>query len=335
MQPISYETPDRATVAIAAARQPDSLFVAGGTTVFDLMKLNVLRAKHLVDVTRLDMPALHSMKVSADTIWLGAMVRMADLATHAEIKAICPMIAQSLDLGASQQIRNMARLGGNVLQRTRCAYYREPSFAQCNRRNPGSGCAARDGHNRQHAVLGASNACIAVYPGDFPQTLIALDATVHTLASGAKVREFPFAQLHRLPGARPDIETVLQPGELIVGFSIRRGAWMRRSLYLKIRDRQSYAFALSSAAVALELTQQGIVNEARIALGGVATVPWRAHEAEAVLKASLFSEDVARRAARAAFQDATVHSDNAYKLPLGEQTLVRALLSAAALEVSV
>jgi xanthine dehydrogenase YagS FAD-binding subunit len=195
------------TEAIAAALQPQTLFVAGGTTVFDLMKLDVLRASDLVDVTRLDMPQLQAIEVTAEAIWLGAMVRMADLAAHAEIQATCPMIAQSLDLGASQQIRNMARLGGNVLQRTRCAYYREPSFAECNRRNPESGCAALAGYNRQHAVLGISEACIAIYPGDFPQALIALDASVHTLASGGKRRAFPFAQLHRLPGTRPDIET--------------------------------------------------------------------------------------------------------------------------------
>jgi len=334
MQPFVYERPGRATAAIEAAVQPGAMFVAGGTTVFDLLKLNVLQAQRLVDIARLDMPQLHAIDVSATAIRLGALVRMADVATHGEIRAICPLIPQSLDLGASQQIRNMARLGGNVLQRTRCAYYREPSFAQCNRRNPGSGCAALEGHNRQHAVLGTSDACIAVYPGDFPQALVALDANVHTLGRGGKVRHIPFAELHRRPAHRPELETVLEQGELITGFTIPRGAWMRRSLYLKIRDRQSYAFALSSAAVALELTADGAVREARIALGGVATIPWRAKAAEAALKNKPMTEALAHQAAEQAFEGAVARSHNAFKIPLGKQTLVRALMSAAAMEVS-
>ncbi|PZP51004.1 MAG: FAD-binding molybdopterin dehydrogenase [Agrobacterium fabrum] len=333
MRPITYEKPETLEAAILALGRPDSLFVAGGTTVFDLMKVNVLKAGHLVDVTRLGDPRLSAIEISDTAIRVGALVRMADLAAHPEIRSICPLIPQSLDLGASEQIRNMARLGGNVLQRTRCTYFRDPSFGACNKRNPGSGCVALDGHNRQHAILGTSEACIAIYPGDFPQALAALDARVETIGRQGRMRTIPFTDLHRLPGVTPHVETVLERDELITGFVIPRGPWMRRSLYLKIRDRQSYAFALASAAVALDLAADGTVREARIGLGGVATVPWRAREAEAALKGSILTEENAHRAAEAAFAGAVAHSHNHYKIPLGKQTLVRALLAAAMMEI--
>ncbi|MCR6502930.1 xanthine dehydrogenase family protein subunit M [Shinella sp. CPCC 101442] len=333
MQPITYERPETVEAAVRALGRPETLFVAGGTTVFDLMKVNVLKASHLVDVTRLRDPRLSAIEVSDTAIRLGALVRMADLAAHPGIRAICPLIPLSLDLGASEQIRNMARLGGNVLQRTRCAYFRDTSFEACNKRNPGSGCAALDGHNRQHAILGTSTACIAIYPGDFPQVLAAVDAQVEIAGRQGKPRTIPFTDLHRLPGETPDVETVLKRDELITGFLIPRGPWLRRSLYLKIRDRQSYAFALASAAVALDLAPDGTVREARVGLGGVATVPWRAREAEAALKGNALTEAIAHRAAEAAFAGAVTRSHNHYKIPLGKQTLVRALLGAAAMEV--
>lgn len=333
MQPIFHEVPLTTEAAVRALDQPDALFLAGGTTLFDLMKIDVVRAGRLVDITRLQEPRLSVIEVTDKAIRLGALARMADVAAHAGIKAICPLIPQSLDLGASQQIRNMARLGGNVLQRTRCAYFRDVSFAQCNKRSPGSGCAALDGHNRQHAVLGANEACIAVYPGDFPQALAALDATVETVGRHGRTRSIRFTELHRPPGSTPQIETVLDRDELITGFVIPRGPWMMRSLYLKIRDRESYAFALASAAVALDVADDGIVREARIGLGGVATTPWRSHDAEAVLKGRRLTEDVARQAAEAAFAPAVARSHNRYKIPLGKQTLVRALLGASAMEI--
>ena len=224
----------------------------------------------------------------------------------------------------------MASLGGNILQRTRCNYFRDTAWAACNKRNPGSGCAALDGINRQHAVLGASANCIALYPGDFAQALIALDATLSVTGSSG-TRSIPFATLHRQPGDTPHIETTLAPGDLITDITVPAGPWTRRSLYMKIRDRQSYEFALASAAVALHL-DGGIVRQARIALGGVATVPWRAKEAEAALVGKAIDEQSATKAAAIAFAGAKPREHNAYKVALGKQTIVRALLQAATLE---
>jgi xanthine dehydrogenase YagS FAD-binding subunit len=235
-----------------------------------------------------------------------------------------------LRLAASAQLRNMATLGGNVLQRTRCPYFRDTSWTACNKRDPGSGCTALDGLNRQHAILGGSPDCIATYPGDFAQSLIALDATV-TVAGSSGVRTIPFAALHRVPGATPNVETALAPGDLITGFNVPAGPWTRRSLYLKIRDRQSYEFALTSAAVAIDMVGPK-VREARIALGGVATIPWRSREAEDVLAGKTLTEAVAEAAARAAFAHARPRVHNAFKIALGQSTLVRALLQAAELE---
>jgi xanthine dehydrogenase YagS FAD-binding subunit len=241
------------------------------------------------------------------------------------------VVAQALELAASPQLRNMASLGGNVLQRTRCPYFRDVSWRACNKREPGSGCAAREGFNRMHAVLGVSDACIAAYPGDFAQALSALDAAVETIGPKGR-RTLPFAELHRAPGDRPDLETTLEPGELIAGFVLPAAPWTRRSLYLKVRDRESYAFAMASAAVALDLDGE-TVREARIALGGVAAVPWRAREAEAALAGQRLDEAAAQAAAQAAFADARKFEHNAFKVPLGERTLVRALLAAAELEI--
>jgi xanthine dehydrogenase YagS FAD-binding subunit len=333
VQPIVYEKPLTADAAVRSLVHPDAVIVAGGTTLFDLMKLNAVQFGRLVDITRLQDPRFGVVEINATSIRLGALARMADVAVHPMVVAVCPLISQSLKLGASQQIRNMARLGGNVLQRTRCPYFRDVSFKQCNKRNPGSGCAALDGFNRQHAVLGTSGACISAYPGDFPQALAALDARVETIGRRGRTRSIRFTELHRPPGTTPHIETVLERDELITGFVIPRGPWMKRSLYLKIRDRESYAFALASAAVALDLTTEGIVREARIALGGVATTPWRARDAEAVLKNRHLTDNVAEQAADVAFAHAIARSHNHFKTPLGKQTLVRALLTAAAMEV--
>src|SRR4029077_4358847 len=196
--------------------------------------------------------------------------------------------AQPLKLGASQQIRNMASLGGNVLQRTRCPYFRDVSYRECNKRSPGSGCAALDGFNRSHAILGTSDQCIASYPGDFAQALIAMDATVD-IAGARGTRNIPFASLHRRPGDAPDIESTLRPGEVLSSFFVPTAGWKGRALFLKVRDRESYEFALASAAVALDLNN-GRVRDARIALGGVATVPWRATPAEAALKGKILDD---------------------------------------------
>jgi xanthine dehydrogenase YagS FAD-binding subunit len=256
---------------------------------------------------------------------------MSQAANHPVLRRDFPVIVQSLELAASPQLRNMASLAGNVLQRTRCPYFRDVSYTNCNKRLPGSGCAALEGVNRQHAVLGTSEACIATYPGDFAQALIALDATVE-IGGAEGTRVIPFASLHQTPGVKPQIETILAPGELITAFEIPAAPWTRRSLYLKIRDRESYEFALASAAVALDLAG-GRVREAHIALGGVATVPWRAKEAEVALQGKAIDDASAKSAADAAFAHADPREHNAFKVELGKRTLMRALRQAAVLEI--
>jgi xanthine dehydrogenase YagS FAD-binding subunit len=339
MRPFLYQRPANTFEAIELAAAdgdgaPPTLapgqFLAGGTTLLDLMKLDVMRPERLIDIGTGE-AAAGRIERRGDSLFLGALATMADAADHPQIRQNYPVVAQSLDLAASPQLRNMATLGGNVLQRTRCSYFRDTSWAACNKRNPGSGCVAIGGVNRKHAVLGASEHCIAAYPGDFAQALVALDAAVEIVGPGG-LRVLPFERLHRAPGDTPHIETVLRPGELITGFHLPVAPWTRRSLYLKIRDRQSYEFALASAAVALDLDGSA-VNSARIALGGVATKPWRAREAEAALRGRALDEAAARQAADAAFAAATTHGGNDYKPELGKRTLVRALLQAAQLSI--
>jgi len=302
--------------------------LAGGTTLIDLMKLDVMRPGTIVDINPLA-PRWSQINVADGHLQLGALARMCDVAADPEVQHSYPLVADSLKLAASAQLRNMATLGGNVLQRTRCSYFRDVSYANCNKRKAGSGCAAIDGVNRAHAVLGTSEQCIATYPGDFAQALIALDAAVE-ITGKSGVRSLPFDQLHKQPGNSPQIETILAPGELISAFRIP-GQWPR-SVYLKARDRQSYEFALASAAVALDV-QDGIVRDARVALGGVATVPWRAREAEALLKGQKFDENLASRAAEAAFAGGKPRRHNAFKIALGQRVVARALHQAAAMEV--
>ena len=327
MRPFAYDRAASAQEAVRAAAQHSAQFIAGGTTLLDLMKLDVMRPDRLVDISGIGEDLIES---TPQGLRLGGLVRMADAADHEDIRQDYPMVAQSLDLAASQQLRNMARLGGNLLQRTRCPYFRDTSWSECNKRIPGSGCAAIQGINRQHAVLGTSDACIATYPGDFAQALIALDATLDIVGPDGP-RTMPVAELHRLPDAQPHLETRLEPGEIVTAIEVPAGPWTRRSLYLKIRDRESYAFALAAAAVALDLAD-GAVREARIALGGVATVPWRARAAEAVLKGRPLDEAAAQEAAEAAFASARPQRHNAFKIDLGRRTLVRALLQAATME---
>jgi xanthine dehydrogenase YagS FAD-binding subunit len=339
MQPFVFEraeSPASAVRAAAAGRGSSPLvsptqYLAGGTTLLDLMKLDVMRPQTVVDINALGAGAVGRIEATPDGLRLGALVRMADAADHPAIRRDCPMIAQSLQLAASQQIRNMASLGGNVLQRTRCTYFRDVSYQACNKRTPGSGCAAMDGFNRDHAVLGTSDSCIAAYPGDFAQALIALDARVEIIGAGGS-RTIPFATLHRRPAEAPDIETMLRPGDMIAGFRIALAPWMRRSLYLKVRDRASYEFALASAAVALEL-RDGQVTQVRIALGGVATVPWRAKEAEEALRGQPINDQTLQGAAQSAFATARTHAHNAYKVTLGQRTLIRALREAATMQI--
>jgi len=338
MRPFTYQRADDASSAVralaAAAANNTPLTeaeiqpLAGGTTLLDLMKLDVMRPRGIVDISPLA-SAWSAISTENGGLRLGALARMSDVAANADVQQHYPAIADSLKLAASPQLRNMATLGGNVLQRTRCTYFRDVSYEACNKRNPGSGCAAMEGFNRTHAVLGASDRCIATYPGDFAQALIALDATVE-ISGKAGTRTMAFADLHKAPGATPQIETTLSPGELISGFSIA-GRWPR-SVYLKARDRQSYEFALASAAVALDVAD-GTVRDARVALGGVATMPWRAREAEALIKGQKFDDELAQRVAEAAFSGATAKRHNEFKIALGKRVVARALHQAATMEI--
>jgi len=323
MQPFNYS---RDLNDISADR--GMRFLAGGTTLLDLMKLEVETPKLVIDINRNE--KLRRIDIGDDAVRFGALVTMAEAADHPEISRRYPIIAQSLALAASAQIRNMATLAGNLLQRTRCMYFRDISYEACNKRKPGSGCSALHGVNRIHAVLGTNDNCIATYPGDFAQAMIALDASVETQGVEGR-REIPISELHRPLADRPDLETVLEPGEMIEVIKVPH-ADFRRSLYLKIRDRASYEFAIASAAVALDLTE-GSVRDARIALGGVAYRPWRARDAEDVLRGKPFNEDQTQRAAEVAFAAARPQRHNAFKVELGKQTLIRALIEARDMEV--
>jgi xanthine dehydrogenase YagS FAD-binding subunit len=342
MRPFSYirsdTTADALRAALAGAEgdgrptaAPESQFLAGGTNLVDMMKLDVVRPARLVDINGLPRDRFATIESTDAGLRLGALVRMAEAADHPAVKQDFPVIAQALQLAASAQIRNMASLGGNVLQRTRCSYFRDVSYSNCNKRIPGSGCAAMNGVNRKHAVLGASEQCIATYPGDFAQALVALDAKV-MLAGPQGERSLDFAKLHKAPGETPHIETQLRPGEMITGYEIARAPWTRRSHYLKIRDRESYEFALASAAVALDI-EDGTIRQARIALGGVPPVPWPPEDAESALPEQPAHDKAFETAARFAFTTATPRIHNAYKIALGKRTVLRALRQAAALQI--
>jgi xanthine dehydrogenase YagS FAD-binding subunit len=338
MRPFTYQRAGDPSAAIRALAVPAAARIslteaaiqplAGGTNLIDLMKLDVMRPSTLVDINPLA-GAWSQVNLEGGNLKLGALARMSDVAAHPDVQRHYPVVADSLKLAASPQLRNMATLGGNVLQRTRCTYFRDVSYAECNKRNPGSGCAAMGGFNRTHAVLGASDSCIATYPGDFAQALIALDATVE-ISGKSGAHSIPFAQLHKPPGNSPQIETMLQPGELISGFVIN-GRWPR-SIYLKTRDRQSYEFALASAAIALDV-QDGTVRDARVALGGIATVPWRAREAEALLKGQRVDDELAQRVAEAAMAGATARKHNGFKIDLCKRVVAHALQRAAMMEI--
>jgi xanthine dehydrogenase YagS FAD-binding subunit len=341
MRPFQFERAETPAAALQAqhalhdeardAVNSPGQYLAGGTTLLDLMKLDVMRPTRVIDINALHASKLGKIEASSKGLTLGAMTHMAEAADHPDVRKNYPMLSQALLLAASAQIRNMATLAGNVLQRTRCTYFRDVSYENCNKRNPGSGCAALQGFNRPHAVLGTSEHCIATYAGDFAHALIALDAQVE-IAGPRGSRQIDFAALHRLPGNSPNIETTLAPGELITAFHVPAGPWTKRSLFVKVRDRASYEFALASAAVAIDL-EGGRIKQARIALGGVSTKPWRSREAEEKLNGKEFSDSAANAAADAAFVDAKAYEHNGFKIELGKKTLVRALHQAAALEI--
>jgi xanthine dehydrogenase YagS FAD-binding subunit len=326
MRPFTYLRHEDLTTLPEGAK-----FLAGGTTLIDLMKLNVETPSAVLDLAGLDRPGLREIIAGENGIRIGALVSMADAADHSLIAENYPLVVQSLKLAASQQIRNMASMAGNLLQRTRCTYFRDISYERCNKRNPGSGCSALEGVNRMHAILGTSDDCVATYPGDFAQALIALGGHVETTGT-AGTRRIPFEDLHRPVTDGPHRETVLRHEEIITAIVLPPGNY-RRSLYLKVRDRESYEFAVASAAVALKLDDRGRVDDARIALGGVAYRPWRAREAEQSLIGGELTEHDAVAASERAFAEARPLHHNQFKVMLGRETLIEALLRAKSLEI--
>src|SRR5579862_1323254 len=332
MRPFLYSIPHRTDEATRlATADPYAAFIAGGTTLVDLMKLDVATPHRLVDINHLSDtdPSLRDIAVRPDgTVRIGALVRNSDLAWNTIVKDRYPVLAEALLAGASGQIRNMATVGGNLLQRTRCYYFRDTAMP-CNKRDPGSGCPAIAGSNRIHAILGTSAHCIATNPGDMPVAMVALDAVVRTNGPRGE-RAIPLNDFYFLPGSHPERETVLHHGEMITAVDIPPLAWGRRSHYRKVRDRASYAFALASAAVALDMDGDRI-RAARVALGGVGTKPWRAREAEHALTGVAASPTAFRAAADAALRTAVPHRENGFKIELVARTLVRALTTVAAM----
>ncbi|MER9354258.1 xanthine dehydrogenase family protein subunit M [Mesorhizobium sp. M0514] len=326
MRDFSYIRADTLDAARQAAALPGAMLLAGGTTLVDLAKCGVAEPDSLVDVTHLK--GLDAIKVDADSAMIGALAKMSLVADHAEIKSRFPAVSEALWQAASAQLRNMATIGGNLMQRTRCPYFRDPAnFSACNKRSPGSGCSAIGGVTRGHAVLGTSDACIAMYPGDLATALVAFDAVVHLGERQVAVDDF-----FLLPGATPDREHAIQPGEMITAISIPASGTARRSTYLKIRDRQSYEFAAASAAVGIDFEADGrTIRDLRVALGGVATKPWRARAVEAALKGKVLSEDTVRAASRLAVEGAIDHGANHYKIELAPRVVARAILKTGAM----
>jgi len=320
MIPFTYREAEDAGAALGLlGSEPGSKFLAGGTTLLDLMKLHVENPHTLIDINRV--PSVE-IRPEGDGVFVGAMVRNADMARHPMIAERYPMLTEAILSGASPQLRNMATLGGNLMQRTRCAYFREPELP-CNKRQPGSGCGAREGVHRVHAILGTSDECIATNPGDMSVALAALGTQVH-LESRAGQRTVALVDFHLLPGSTPERETVLGPDEIITGITIPAVPFARSSRYLKVRDRQSYEFALVSAGVALDL-EGDTIREARVAMGGVGTKPWRSREAEAQLSGAPAVKSTFEKAAEAALAGARPLRDNAFKVELAKRALCEAL----------
>jgi xanthine dehydrogenase YagS FAD-binding subunit len=306
--------------SVESAARSGGTFIAGGTTLVDLMKLSVLEPQQLVDINALPLSQVEEEKGGG--LRIGAMVRNSDLANHPAVKARYAVLSEALLSGASPQLRNMATTGGNLLQRTRCYYFRDTNYA-CNKRKPGSGCSAIDGYNRIHAVLGGSEHCVATHPSDMAVAMMALEAVVHTRGSKGE-RQVALNEFYLEPGSTPDKENVLAPGELITYVTLPSVAEGTRSHYLKLRDRQQYEFALASAAVVVRMSGDQIA-QARIALGGVATKPWRSREAERVLEGQAATEANFRKAAETAMDGAKPLKDNGFKIELAKRAIVRAL----------
>jgi len=321
MQPFTYQTVDTLAGARAALLEhPDAQLIAGGTTLVDLMKAGVEQPAFVIDINQLPLAAI---EVTPERIRIGALARNSDVADDATIVREFPVLAQALAAGASGQLRNMATVGGNLLQRTRCPYFRD-NVSRCNKRDPGSGCDAREGINRMHAVLGTSEACIATNPSDMAVALAALDAKVVVMREGGEVR-LTLNQFYRLPESTPQRETALENGDVIVAVEIAFNPLYRHSHYLKLRDRASFEFALVSTGACLDIGHDGTITRSRLALGGVATVPWRAEDAERILDGAKATPSLFRRAADAALGAAVTTPQNAFKVELAKRAIVRVL----------
>ena len=320
MQAVTLLHPADEAAAIAAARRERSAYIAGGTDLLQLMKQNIAAPDRLVDLEALP---LHGISADAQELRLGALATMADVAAHPAVKRDWPIVSQALLLAASPQIRNMGTMGGNLLQRTRCNYFRDTGFA-CNKRVPGSGCAAIHGDDRELAIFGTSDHCIASHPSDMPVALVALDASVELQTPEGSGRTIPLRALYREPGSTPEHDTNLTPGEMIVAIRVPANRFARTSTYLKVRDRTSFAFALVSAAVALEI-EAGMIREARVAFGGVGSMPWRAPQVEAMLRGQPAHDETFRNAAAHAADGARIGRNNAVKARLVQRITLRAL----------
>lgn len=320
MTPFTYMRATDAASAVLKGGAAGARYLGGGTNLVDLMRENIETPESLVDVTGL--PGGID-ELPGGGLLIGAAVRNTALAEHRAVRLRYPMLARAILAGASGQIRNMATVGGNILQRTRCSYFYDEAGSRCNKRHPGEGCDAVGGFNRNHAILGASSACVAVHPSDMCVALAALDAVVHLRGNGGE-RRLAFTALHRLPGELPDVDTMLQPGELITAVEIPAMPFAARSTYRKVRDRSSYAFALVSVAAALDI-EGGQLRDVRIALGGVAHKPWRAERAEALLRGGPLSATRFAAAAEAELASAQALSGNGFKIDLARRTLVAVL----------
>jgi xanthine dehydrogenase YagS FAD-binding subunit len=312
--------------------QTHGKFLGGGTNLIDLMKMGVETPAQLIDINRLPLTQVEELP-GGKGVRIGALARNSDVAEHQLIKSRYPVLSEAFLSGASPQLRNMATVGGNLLQRTRCYYFYDPAFPQCNKRNPGSGCGAIEGFNRIHAILGQSDQCIATHPSDMCVALAALDAVVHVQGSKGE-RDIAFADFHRLPGNTPNFDTNLQPDELITSVDLPTIPFATRSHYLKMRDRASYAFALVSVAAILDLGSDGIIKVARVALGGVAHKPWRAEKSEQMLVGQKANEQTFRAAAEAELAAAKGYKHNSFKIELAKRTIVRALSTVSAMKIS-
>ena len=320
MTPFTYARAEDAADALRLGQANATAYLGGGTNLVDLIRETVAKPSTLVDVTGL---SNEIEETESGGLMIGAAVRNTALAERLAVRTRYPVLSRAILAGASAQIRNMATVGGNLLQRTRCTYFYDTDGSRCNKRAPGSGCDAIEGFTRGHAILGASSACVATHPSDMCVALAALDATVHLQGRGG-ARTLPFTELHRLPGDHPEFDTMLEPGELITAIELPPLSFAANSTYRKVRDRASYAFALVSIAAALEI-DGGVIKDVRIALGGVAHKPWRASKAEAALRGGPATEEAFLAAAVAEMADAVPLRDNGFKIALTKRTLVAVL----------